>query len=150
MGESAFPSKIIGHMPTSDAAGFKGSFSAPDGAMGPAVDSFCSALSSANSRIVRDAVEEIATLRREMAVNMLAVGDRLGKLRGEIGPERFSRFMVDVFPALGISRATGYRWLGFAEKLAPLFPNPLVRQHLMVLTNGKGLVANAKKDNKRN
>jgi hypothetical protein len=93
-------------------------------------------------------VLQIGSLQRQIVINMLAIGDRLNKLRAEIGSHKFHQFMDDVLPLLGISRSTGYRWLGFAERLAPLFPNPLVRHHLMTLTDGKGIITRTRADDR--
>jgi len=115
----------------------------------PAVDTFCEELSPVNSQIIHDSVTEIAGLQQQIVINMLAIGNSLNRLRSGVGAETFCRFMTDVLPSLGISRSTGYRWLGFAEKLAPLFPNPLIRHHLMALTDGKGLIASLERDGNR-
>jgi hypothetical protein len=95
---------------------------------------------------VTAAVDEIARLRKQMVVNMLAIGEGLIKLRAAIGCEKFSGFMTEVLPALGISRSTGYRWMGFADKLVQVFPNPVVRQQLMVLTDGRGIISNSSRE----
>jgi hypothetical protein len=114
----------------------------------PAFDEFCKDLSPANCQAVTHAVDEIARLRKQMVVNMLAIGEGLIKLRAAVGCEKFSRFMTDVLPTLGISRSTGYRWMGFADKLVQVFPNPVVRQQLMLLTDGKGIVCNSREEGK--
>lgn len=110
------------------------------------VDEFCVGLSASDCRTVRSTVEEIARLQRQVAVNALAIGDSLCKLRTAIGSQEFHRFMRDVLPKFGVSRSTAYRWLGFTEKLPPLFPNPVVRQYLMAFTDGKGIVMSSKKE----
>lgn len=110
---------------------------------------FCKLLSPSDSRYVQAAVTDIAELQRQMVINMLGIGERLSKLRSAIGPEKFYRFMSDVLPHSGISRSTGYRWMAIAEKLPFLFPNPAIRQHLMALTDGKGIVTGVEKDGKR-
>src|SRR6516162_1133656 len=81
------------------------------------LENFCSKLTSVNSRAVVSAVCEIVSLRQQMVVNILAVGERLSELRASLGPVQFSFFMRTILPRLGISRSTGYRWLGLAEKL---------------------------------
>ncbi len=111
-----------------------------------AINSFCSELRPANFRAVHQAVLKIGGLQRQIVINMLAIGDHLSKLRTEIGPKKFNQFMSEVLPLLGISRSTGYRWLGFAENLPPLFPNPLIRQHLMTLTDGKGIITRSQQN----
>ena len=115
----------------------------------PIFDEFCKDLSPKNCEIVTSTMDEIARLRKQMVANMFAIGEGLLKLRAAIGCEKFSAFMSQVLPALGISRSTGYRWMGFADKLAHVFPNPIVRQQLMVLTDGKGIVSNSQKDGNR-
>lgn len=112
----------------------------------PTIDDFCKELSPTSSRAVTVTVGEISRLRKQMVVNMFAIGESLLRLRDAIGSENFSQFMTAVLPPLGISRSTGYRWLGFADKLTQVFPNPLVRQHLMALTDGRGIVTNAKEN----
>lgn len=112
------------------------------------VEGFCKDLSSVDSRAIGRTVDEITRLRQQMIVNMLAIGDRLSKLRSAIGPERFSQFMKEILPTIGISRSTGYRWVGFSERLALIFPNPLIREHLMALTDGKGIVTTASREDK--
>jgi len=114
----------------------------------PSVADFCQGLSPDNCQAVTEAVDVIARLRKKMVVNMLAIGDDLIKLREAIGSEHFSRFMTDLLPTLGISRSTGYRWMGFADQLAQVFPDPTVRRHLMMLTDGRGIVSNSGKENK--
>lgn len=109
------------------------------------ISTFCKELPTVSCRAVHHAVSEIGGLQRQIVINMLAIGDHLNKLRARIGSQKFHQFMSEVLPLLGISRSTGYRWLGFAEKLAPVFPNPLIRQHLMSLTDGKGIVARLEK-----
>jgi hypothetical protein len=109
------------------------------------VDEFCRRLPSDECRIVRSTVEEIERLRRQITVNVLAIGDALQKLRSAIGSQEFHRFMRDVLPTFGLSRSTAYRWLSFIEKLPPLFPNPVVRHYLMAFTDGKGIVTSSKR-----
>jgi hypothetical protein len=115
----------------------------------PVFNEFCKYLSPQDCEVVTSTVNEIARLRKQMVANMLAIGEGLLKLRATIGSEKFSAFMTQILPTLGISRSTGYRWMGFADKLAHVFPNPIVRQQLMVLTDGKGIVSNAQKEGKR-
>jgi hypothetical protein len=110
------------------------------------VDEFCASLSTSESRTVRNTVEEIGRLQRQVAVNALAIGDALYKLRTAIGSQEFHRFMREVLPKFGMSRSTAYRWLSFSERLVPLFPNPTVRQYLMAFTDGKGIVIGAKSE----
>jgi len=107
---------------------------------------FCQQLSSCDSKSVQEAVEDIVVLRQQIVINMLRVGERLNRLRAAIGIENFCYFMKYVLPATGISRSTGYRWLGLAERLGSLFPNPSVRQHLMALTDGRGIITRAVDD----
>lgn len=113
------------------------------------LQSFCGELSQPTSQAVIDTVGEISRLRQQMIVNMLAIGEHLSKLRAAVGAEKFSQFVRAILPAFGISRSTAYRWLSVAERLTLIFPNPLVREHLMALTDGKGIVASAGKDRQR-
>jgi hypothetical protein len=116
---------------------------------GAAVERFCCELAPAHCKTVVNSVKEIARMRQNIVVNMLAIGESLSKLRSVLGVDKFSRFMRTVLPALGISRSTGYRWLGLAEKLVLIFPNPVIRKHLMALTDGKGIVTALSRDGKR-
>ncbi|HEV2961072.1 MAG TPA: hypothetical protein VG649_04540 [Candidatus Angelobacter sp.] len=113
------------------------------------IKDFCKDLSANDSHVVSSEIVEISGLKQQMVSNMLGIGECLGNVRRIVGLKKFNRFMSDVLPALGISRSTGYRWLGFAEGLAPLFPNPLLRKHLMVLTDGKGIVTYSERHGKR-
>lgn len=114
-----------------------------------AVDQFCKNQPSVHAKAVTSTVAEITRLRQQMVVNILAIGHRLSELRNAIGCKRFSEFMKDVLPMIGISRSTGYRWLGLSEKLGLLFPNPLIREQLMLLTDGKGIVTTIGNNDKK-
>lgn len=61
-------------------------------------------------------MKEISQARQNIVVNVFAIGDSLNKLRFHLGSDKF-HFMRGVLPTLGISRSTGYRWLGLAERL---------------------------------
>lgn len=113
------------------------------------VQSFCRDLSRPISQTVLDTVSEISRLRQQMIVNMLAIGEHLSKLRSAVGAEKFSQFVREILPTLGVSRSTAYRWLSVAERLASIFPNPLIREQLMTLTDGRGIVASAGKGHQR-
>src|SRR5437588_3184732 len=67
-----------------------------------AVQSFCNGLSASKSRAVVSAISEIQHLREQIVLNMLEIGKRLGNLRDILGPERFSQFMREILPNLGI------------------------------------------------
>jgi len=101
----------------------------------------CRGISPAKSKTVIATVEEISRLRQQMVVNILAIGECLNELRASLGSERFAHFMRAVLPTIGISRATGYRWMNLADKLTLVFPNSFVRRHLLTLTDGRGILA---------
>jgi len=113
-----------------------------------ALEAFCRDLLTADLQNVKNAVKEITGFQRQIITNMLAIGDQLNKLRSQLQPEIFCRFMTEMLPALGISRSTGYRWLSHADKLGAVFPNPVVRQYLTALTDGRGIIAHAQKHGK--
>jgi hypothetical protein len=104
-----------------------------------ALDALGKDLSPDDFRKVYDAVKAIAG-SRQVVINMLAIGQHLNRLRYQVEPECFCRFMTEVLPALGISRSTGYRWLGHAQKLAVCFRNPVIREYLTALTDGRGII----------
>ena len=113
-----------------------------------ALAAFCQDLLAADLQNVKNAVREITGFQRQIITNMLAIGDQLNKLRSQLQPEIFCRFMTEMLPALGISRSTGYRWLSHADKLGSVFPNPVVRQYLTALTDGRGIIAHGQKHGK--
>lgn len=112
------------------------------------LETFCRDLLTADLQNVKNAVKEITGFQRQIITNMLAIGDQLNKLRSQLQPEIFCRFMTEMLPALGISRSTGYRWLSHADKLGAVFPNPVVRQYLTALTDGRGIIAHGQKHGK--
>ena len=113
-----------------------------------ALEAFCRDLLATDLQNVKNAVREITGFQRQIITNMLAIGDQLNKLRSQLQPEIFCRFMTEMLPALGISRSTGYRWLSHADKLGAVFPNPVVRQYLTALTDGRGIIAHGQKHGK--
>jgi hypothetical protein len=113
-----------------------------------ALEAFCRDLLATDLQNVKNAVREITGFQRQIITNMLAIGDQLNKLRSQLHPEIFCRFMTEMLPALGISRSTGYRWLSHADKLGAVFPNPVVRQYLTALTDGRGIIAHGHKHGK--
>jgi hypothetical protein len=109
------------------------------------LDRFCAHLGPGDADAITTALDEIMQLRRNMIVNALVIGKCLSGLRSKIGPRTFSQFMRQLLPNVGISRSTGYRWLAYAEGLAVIFPNPLIREGLMALTDGKGIVTTSRR-----
>jgi hypothetical protein len=85
--------------------------------------------------------KDIAFWWRQSSVCALQMGVYLGSLRAGMPPSDFSEYLDNELSRLGISRSTAYRWMVLSRELETVFPNPHIREALVPLTGGRGILA---------
>ena len=85
--------------------------------------------------------KDIAFWWRQSSVCALQMGIYLGSLRAGMPPSDFSEYLDNELSRLGISRSTAYRWMVLSRELETIFPNPHIREALVPLTGGRGILA---------
>jgi hypothetical protein len=85
--------------------------------------------------------KDIAFWWRQSSVCALQMGIYLGSLRAGMPPSDFSEYLDNELSRLGISRSTAYRWMLLSRELETVFPNPHIREALVPLTSGRGILA---------
>jgi hypothetical protein len=90
---------------------------------------------------IDDIKKNVAGLWRQSSGSALQMGIYLESLRLGMPASEFSAYLENDLSRLGISRSTAYRWMLLSRELETVFPNPHIREALVPLTSGRGILA---------
>lgn len=96
-------------------------------------------LSNSLESMVKTTLHDVREQQQKMVECALVIGERLGALQANIGADKFGTLATNVLPRMGISRSSAYLYIGKAREVRARVSSPLVRNALIMLTDGRGL-----------